>query len=94
VILGPSGPVVVDWANARRGDPALDVALTWMILATSGSRSVPARLLLRRFLSHFDRNELLRALPVAAQRRISDANVTEPERARVRRYLARVGAPP
>jgi tRNA A-37 threonylcarbamoyl transferase component Bud32 len=28
VILSRSGPFVVDWTNARRGDPALDVALT------------------------------------------------------------------
>jgi tRNA A-37 threonylcarbamoyl transferase component Bud32 len=25
VILSPAGPVLVDWANARRGEPALDV---------------------------------------------------------------------
>ncbi|MDX6697677.1 MAG: hypothetical protein QOE65_1074 [Solirubrobacteraceae bacterium] len=35
VLLGPSGPVVIDWSNASRGDPADDVALTWAIIATS-----------------------------------------------------------
>ncbi|MEP9381172.1 phosphotransferase [Nocardioides cheoyonin] len=33
VILSPDGPVVVDWSNARPGDPGLDVALTVLILA-------------------------------------------------------------
>jgi tRNA A-37 threonylcarbamoyl transferase component Bud32 len=31
VILSRGGPFVIDWTNARRGDPALDVALTWVI---------------------------------------------------------------
>jgi hypothetical protein len=35
VILSPAGPVVIDWSNAHRGEAALDVALTWIILATS-----------------------------------------------------------
>ena len=39
VILSASGPVVIDWTNARRGDPPLDVALTWVIVATSGGPS-------------------------------------------------------
>jgi aminoglycoside phosphotransferase (APT) family kinase protein len=36
VLLSRRGPVVIDWTNARAGDPALDVALTWVIGATSG----------------------------------------------------------
>jgi tRNA A-37 threonylcarbamoyl transferase component Bud32 len=35
VLCSPSGSVVVDWANAGWGNPAADVALTWVILATS-----------------------------------------------------------
>jgi aminoglycoside phosphotransferase (APT) family kinase protein len=35
VLLAPTGPVVIDWSNAARGDPADDVALTWAIIATS-----------------------------------------------------------
>jgi len=34
VILSPTGPVVIDWPNARRGDGAVDVALTWVLLAS------------------------------------------------------------
>jgi aminoglycoside phosphotransferase (APT) family kinase protein len=87
VILSRSGPFVVDWTNARRGDPALDVALTWVIAATSGGPL--ERLFLRWFLLHFDRADLLHALPAAADRRVADANVTDRERRAVRRFVER-----
>jgi aminoglycoside phosphotransferase (APT) family kinase protein len=87
VILSPSGPFVIDWTNARRGDPALDVALTWVIAATSGGPL--ERLFLRWFLLHFDRADLLHALPAAADRRVADANVTDRERRAVRRFVER-----
>jgi aminoglycoside phosphotransferase (APT) family kinase protein len=90
VILSPSGPVVIDWTNARRGDPSLDVALTWVILATSGGPF--AGVFLRWFLPHFDRVELLRWLPAAAEMRVGDVNVTGLERRAVRRLVARAGA--
>jgi aminoglycoside phosphotransferase (APT) family kinase protein len=32
VIMSPSGPVVIDWGNARRGDPMADVALTYALM--------------------------------------------------------------
>jgi len=32
VVLGLEGPVVLDWSNARPGEPGLDVALTVLIL--------------------------------------------------------------
>lgn len=88
VILSPSGPVVIDWTNARRGDPQLDVALTWVIAATSGGRF--GRVFLRWFLPHFDREELLRWLPMAGEMRVADVN--DPERAAVRRLVERAYA--
>ncbi|MBQ1026573.1 phosphotransferase [Micromonospora sp. C95] len=33
VILGPAGPVLLDWRNVRHGPPGLDVAMTALILA-------------------------------------------------------------
>src|SRR5262249_44827696 len=56
VMLSHAGPVVIDWTNAVAGDPALDVAMTWVIGATSGG--VPGRLFVRAFLTHFDRAEI------------------------------------
>jgi streptomycin 6-kinase len=87
VLLSPTGPVVIDWANARAGDPALDVAMLWVIGWTSGG--VPGRLFVCAFLTHFDRAEIRRSLPAAADLRIADRNVTDKEREAVRRLLAR-----
>jgi aminoglycoside phosphotransferase (APT) family kinase protein len=33
VIISRSGPVVIDWTNAARGQGAVDVALTWVFMA-------------------------------------------------------------
>lgn len=87
VMLSPSGPVVIDWTNARAGEPALDVAMTWVIGATSGG--VPGRLFARAFLTRFPRDDIRRSLSAAAEIRIADPNVTDEERERVRRLVAR-----
>ena len=34
VIMSGRGPVVIDWANARAGDGAVDVALAWVLIAS------------------------------------------------------------
>ena len=91
VLLSPAGPVVLDWTNAAAGEPALDAALTWVIAATSGG--LPGRLFARAFLPHFDRHELHSALPAAAAFRLADVNVTEAERAAVRRLLRTAAEP-
>jgi aminoglycoside phosphotransferase (APT) family kinase protein len=87
VILSPTGPVVLDWTNARRGEPTLDVALTWVIAATSAG--LRGRFFARSFLAHFERAEIRRALPAAAELRTRDVNVNDAERRAVRRLLAR-----
>jgi aminoglycoside phosphotransferase (APT) family kinase protein len=87
VLLSPAGPVVVDWTNARRGDPALDVAMTWVIAATSGG--LLGRALARLYLSGQDLERVRAALPLAAERRLADPNVTDAERARVRDLVRR-----
>jgi tRNA A-37 threonylcarbamoyl transferase component Bud32 len=95
VILSPGGPVVIDWTNARRGEPALDVAFTWLIAVTSEtSGGLLARGFVRRFVSRFvsrfDRAELDRALPLAGEMRLRDPNVTEGERRAIQRLVAAV----
>ncbi len=32
VMVGPRGPVVIDWANAAAGEAAVDVALAWVLI--------------------------------------------------------------
>jgi aminoglycoside phosphotransferase (APT) family kinase protein len=41
VIMAPTGPVVIDWPNARRGDPMADAALTFALM-TCGSIPLPS----------------------------------------------------
>jgi aminoglycoside phosphotransferase (APT) family kinase protein len=84
VILSSRGPVVVDWTNARRGEPAFDVAVTWLIGATSAGLGRTGRSFLDHFLSHFDREELRRVLRAAADYRVLDENLVEDERRAIR----------
>jgi aminoglycoside phosphotransferase (APT) family kinase protein len=88
VLLSPRGPVVVDWTNARAGDPALDLALTWIIGATSGGAS--GRVFTRLYLRDVDHEAAREALPEAGEYRLADPNVTDAERERVRRLLRRM----
>jgi len=85
VLLSRRGPVVIDWTNARASDPALDVALTWVIGTTSGG--LVGRAFTQLFLRHVDRPAARQALPDAVAFRLADPNVTNAERTRVRRLL-------
>jgi aminoglycoside phosphotransferase (APT) family kinase protein len=87
VIVSETGPVVVDWTNADSGDPALDVALTWVILATAVGDA--ARHFVESFLSHFDLDQVRGALPAAAEFRMRDSHVADREREEVGLLLAR-----
>ena len=89
VLLSPAGPVVIDWTTARAGDPAVDVAMTWVILATSAG--LPGRGFAQFFLRHVDRRAARRALPEAGAVRIADPHVTDEERERVRRLVSGCG---
>jgi tRNA A-37 threonylcarbamoyl transferase component Bud32 len=84
VILSPAGPVVIDWANARRGEALLDVAFTWVICATSSGVGRLGVDFAERFLASFDREAVTRHLPLAAEQRLADPNVFEEERERIR----------
>jgi tRNA A-37 threonylcarbamoyl transferase component Bud32 len=86
VILSATGPVVIDWTNGTRdGDPAIDAALTYIILATSCGLS-------GRVIAHlFKRNIDIRSgLENAAEYRLADRNVRDSERASVQRLVRRL----
>ena len=101
VILSPSGPVVIDWRNTRRGDGAIDVATTWLIMATS---EVPdsslrwrvidrvRRLFVAALLRHVDRPAAERQLPLAAQYRLADRNLLASERPAIHALVRSIGA--
>lgn len=81
VILSPEGPVVIDWTNAAAGDPAVDVALVWVICAGRGDRAAVE--FGDAFVAHFD--DWRRGLDDAVAFRLADPNVTDAERLRIRR---------
>lgn len=87
VLLAPGGPWVIDWANARRGhwadDVAQTVAIIWSARADEDLIDIVDRFV-DVFLEAFDRDAVRAHLDAAIDRRVSDENVTDPERAAVR----------
>lgn len=100
VIMGKQGPVVIDWPNARRGDPTVDVALTWIVLA-SGAIPAPAplaallgrfrSLFVRKFVAQFDRNVISAMVPAMVEYKVQDPNMSEVECQAMRRLRDAVG---
>lgn len=97
VLLSSSGPVVIDWTNARRGSPGSDIANTWTILAcfdpdTGGLMTVFLSLFRRRFVESFLRaagREPARAdLAAVAEYRANDRNIRPAEREALARLVA------
>ena len=87
VMLVARGPVVIDWRNARDGDPDVDVALSALILAQvavdgSDPRAVAARQMLMVFASSV-RDDPVRRLDDALAMRRADPNTTRAERDRL-----------
>jgi aminoglycoside phosphotransferase (APT) family kinase protein len=98
VMLTARGPMVIDWTAAVRGDPALDLAQTWVLIATSQvpGGPVPRAIgaagrgaFVRTLLRHVDRDAAVAALPAAAERRLVDPHVLPAEVQAVRRLLRR-----
>lgn len=86
VILGPAGPVVIDWSNASRGPAALDPALAIAVFVTAKANVGPEErssidAFIDAFASHFAAADLGAALPLALELRRADHNVTDGERA-------------
>ena len=93
VMMTPDGPMVIDWANASAGDPAFDVADTWILFAcgTAPVRGIDRlivpigrRILLRAFLSRVDTVAARQAIPTAVDHRLTDRNMSPEEQARMR----------
>jgi aminoglycoside phosphotransferase (APT) family kinase protein len=88
VMVGPRGPVVIDWTNAALGDPLVDVGLAWVLMAAGqipGSKVMAAllgwgrTLLVNGFLSHFDRAALTSRLRDVVTYKVQDENMSAQE---------------
>ena len=96
VMISPRGPVVIDWPNVARGQPATDVAITWVLL-NSGRIPAPAlidailgrfrSMYTRTFLSHFDLEPVRRELQAVVDYKVRDENMSADE-CRAMRQLA------
>jgi tRNA A-37 threonylcarbamoyl transferase component Bud32 len=86
VMLATRGAVVIDWANAARGDPPLDVALTAVVLAGAPAGPPLSWLrdwFVRAFLGEFAPAEWRAGLDRAVAYRRADGNVSDKERDRL-----------
>jgi serine/threonine protein kinase len=97
VMITPDGPMVIDWSNASAGDPAFDVADTWVLFACATPPTggldrliVPLgrRVMLHAFLRGIDSAAARRAIPAAVAHRLTDPNMSPDEQARMRRLAA------
>ncbi|MCU1429022.1 MAG: hypothetical protein JWL83_3022 [Actinomycetia bacterium] len=98
VLMAPGGPVVIDWANAARGEEATDVADTWLVMecADPGAGVFATqvvlrfrRLLVEAFLGPFDRGTVVTRLRPLVEHRAADRNISPAEIEAMRRVVAR-----
>jgi aminoglycoside phosphotransferase (APT) family kinase protein len=100
VMLGPRGPVVIDWANACRGDPDADVAVAWVLMATGEvptSRLLGAVLgrvrsaLVSSFLASFDVPRVTQTLREVVAWKVTDPHMSPAEQAAMWRLVEDAG---
>ena len=93
VMMAPAGPVVIDWTNAAKGDPAADVGLAWLLLAAgeipdAGWKRRPFELarsvLINSFLARVDRPGAARLMPDLVAWKTTDPNMKPGEVHRMR----------
>jgi len=101
VLIGPRGPVVIDWTNAGRGDPGVDVALAYLLIVSAtipGGRFERTMLgwgrkqLIRGFLGGRDRSALRPGIVEVAERKAADPNLSSEEIQAMRRIAREVAA--
>ncbi len=98
VLYGSSGPVLIDWTNARRGRAETDLAQTWLVIAAGDTSDLgpaarlvgPAqRLFARLVIREFDRDVIVPSLRRVADERAGDPNMRPGELAAMHRIVER-----
>ena len=88
VMVSPNGTFVIDWPNARRGEPNVDVGLAWVLMAAGQipGGGLKARLLgfgrallVNGFLSHFERRAVAGCLRQVVEMKAQDPHMSEAE---------------
>jgi aminoglycoside phosphotransferase (APT) family kinase protein len=88
VILGPNGPIVIDWTGASAGDPAMDVALAWILMSAGeipGEGIKPKvlgwgrALLVNAFTAKFDLEPVVQAMRDVVAWKVRDPNMSARE---------------
>lgn len=92
VILGPNGPVVIDWTNASLGDASFDAAMTYVLGSTYHATNRVEQFGQRAFVECFamsrGRRSIQTALKGAVQYRLLDPHITTDETTMLERLLA------
>jgi aminoglycoside phosphotransferase (APT) family kinase protein len=102
VLMGRAGPVVIDWTGAGAGDPSVDVALAWVLMAVgelpragrvvTASLGVGRRLLVATFLSCFERPPIVEKLREVVAWKVKDPHMSTSEVEAMWALLARAEA--
>jgi len=100
VMLGPAGPVVIDWPNVARGPWPADVTHTWIVIACSvpttgryrqAATKAGGRLFVALFLRQYDRAALVPHVARVGKWRASHRILPETEREAIARMIDRYG---
>ena len=100
VMMSPRGPVVIDWSGACRGDPGVDVAMAWVLMAAgevptgrliasilSRARSV----LVQSFIGSCDIDRAKQVLREVVAWKVLDPHMSAVEQARMWRVVEEAG---
>jgi hypothetical protein len=89
VLLPATGPVVIDWPNAGRGDSNADVAVTWVLIEVgaipagrikAAAMGLGRSILVKSLLNGFDIDAVRAKLPEVVRWKVADANMSPAER--------------
>ncbi|HEV3211891.1 MAG TPA: phosphotransferase [Acidimicrobiales bacterium] len=102
VLMSRTGPVVIDWTGAGAGDPDVDVAVAWVLMAAgelpranrvrTAALGVSRRLLVSTFVSCFERGPILERLRDVVAWKVKDPHMSPSEVETMWALLARAEA--
>jgi aminoglycoside phosphotransferase (APT) family kinase protein len=103
VMMSATGPVVIDWPNAARGDAAVDVAIAWLLMVAGevpGGRVKNALigrargLLVGGFLAGFALDSVKRQMRDVVAWKVQDPHMSDAEQRSMWRLVEEIEAHP